>query len=328
MFGFYELQIPGALQCLLTRTSNRFSGGSFSGVFFMGILSALIIGPCVTPPLAGALLFIGQTQNFWLGGTALFVLALGMGVPLLIIGASAGLILFKAGVWMEAVKTFFGVLLLGLALYQMSPFISLSLQMFLWAALLIISSIYLRALDPLPEGVRGWVQFRKGVGVLVFLIGLALLIGALGGGKNLYQPLEGLLEGGAPVAPLQGTTPASGLNFQRLTSPAELEQQLRSARGRKVLLYFGAEWCTSCKVMERGAFRDSRVQERLKEVKILKADLTEMKEESQALLKKFGLFGPPAILFFDEQGQEIKTARLIGEQESNHLVEHLNKVLG
>ncbi len=207
MFGFYELQIPGPLQTLLTRTSNRFSGGSFSGVFFMGILSALIIGPCVTPPLAGALLFIGQTQNFWLGGTALFILALGMGVPLLIIGASAGLILFKAGVWMEAIKTFFGILLLGLALYQVSPFISLSLQMFLWAALLIISSIYLRALDPLPAGTRGWAQFRKGVGVFIFLIGLALLIGALGGGKNLYQPLEGLLERGTAVTPLKERPP-------------------------------------------------------------------------------------------------------------------------
>jgi thiol:disulfide interchange protein DsbD len=328
MFGFYELQIPGPLQTLLTRTSNRFSGGSFSGVFFMGIISALIIGPCVTPPLAGALLFIGQTQNFWLGGTALFVLALGMGVPLLVIGASAGLILFKAGAWMGAIKAFFGVLLLGLALYQVSPFLSLSLQMFLWAALLVISSIYLRALDPLPEGARGWVQFRKGVGVLIFLIGLALLIGALGGGKNLYQPLEGLLEGGAPVTPLRGTTTIPGLNFQRLTSPAELEQQLRTARGRKVLLYFGAEWCTSCKAMERAAFRDPRIKERLKEVILLKFDLTDMTEEAQALLKELGLFGSPAILFFDEKGQELKTARLIGEQESTRLLEHLNKVLG
>jgi thioredoxin:protein disulfide reductase len=328
MFGFYELQIPGPLQSLLTRSSNRFCGGSFTGVFFMGILSALIIGPCVTPPLAGALLFIGQTQDFLLGGAALFVLALGMGGPLLIIGASAGLILFKAGIWMEAIKTFFGVLLLGLALYQVSPFISLALQMFLWAALLIISSTYLRALDPLPEGVRGWPQFRKGVGVLIFLVGLSLLIGALGGGKNLYQPLEGLLEGRAPVMPLKGTTPTSGLNFHRLTSPVELEQQLHSARGRKVLLYFGAEWCTACKAMERGAFRDSRVQERLKEVITLKFDLTDMTPESQALLKKFGLFGSPAILFFDEQGQEIKTARLIGEQEPANLLEHLTKVLG
>jgi len=327
MFGFYELQIPGPLQTLLTRTSNRYSGGSFSGVFFMGILSALIIGPCVTPPLAGALLFIGQTQNFWLGGTALFILALGMGVPLLVIGASAGLILFKAGIWMEAIKSFFGVVLLGLALYQVSPFISLALQMFLWATLLIISSIYLRALDPLPEGARGWAQFRKGVGMLIFLIGLALLVGALGGGKNLYQPLEGLLEGGAPVRPLKGTTITSGLKFHRLTSPAELEQQLQTARGQKVLLYFGAEWCTACKAMERGAFQDSRVQERLKEVKILKFDLTDMTEESQAMLKKFGLFGSPAILFFDEQGQEIKAARLIGEQESAALLDYLNKVL-
>jgi thiol:disulfide interchange protein DsbD len=328
MFGFYELQIPGPLQTLLTRTSNRYCGGSYSGVFFMGILSGLIVGPCVTPPLAGALLFIGQTQNVWLGGTALFVLALGMGVPLLIIGASAGVILFKAGGWMVAIKTFFGIMLLALALYQVSPFISLALQMFLWATLLIISSIYLRALDPLPEGVQGWAQFRKGVGVLIFLVGLALLIGALGGGKNLYQPLEGLLEGRAPGTPLHGMTPASGLNYQRLTSPAELEQQLKSARGQKVLLYFGAEWCTSCKAMERGAFRDPRVQERLKEVKILKFDLTDMTEEAQALLKKLGLFGTPAILFFDEQGREINSARLIGEQEPAPLLEHLHKVLG
>ena len=326
MFGFYELQIPGALQTLLTRSSNRFSGGSFSGVFFMGIISALIIGPCVTPPLAGALLFIGQTQNVWLGGTALFVLALGMGVPLLVIGASAGVILFKAGIWMEAIKTFFGVLLLGLALYQVSPFLSLSLQMFLWAALLVISSIYLRALDPLPAGARGWAQFRKGVGMLIFLIGLALLIGALGGGKNLYQPLEGLLEGGAPVGPLKGTGGAPGLNFQTLTRPAELEQQLQSARGRKVMLYFGAEWCTSCKAMERAAFRDSRIKERLQEVILLKFDLTDMTEEAQALLKELRLFGSPAILFFDEKGQEIKTARLIGEQDATPLLAHLDQV--
>ena len=163
--------------------------------------------------------------------------------------------------------------------------------------------------------------------MLIFLIGLALLIGALGGGKNLYQPLEGLLKGEAPVRPLKGTTPTSGLKFHRLTSPAELEQQLQSARGQKVLLYFGAEWCTACKAMERGAFQDSRVQERLKEVKILKFDLTDMTEESQAMLKKFGLFGSPAILFFDEQGQEIKAARLIGEQESAALLDYLNKVL-
>ncbi len=327
MFGFYELQMPGTLQTLLCRTSNRFSGGNFLGVFFMGILSGLIMGPCVTPALAGALLFIGQTQNIWVGGPALFILALGMGVPLLIVGASAGLILIKAGPWMEAIKTFFGVLLLGLALYQVSPFISLSWQMFLWAALLIISSIFLRALDPLPEGARGWAQFRKGVGALIFLIGLALLIGALGGGKNLYQPLEGLLERRGTGTPLQGTTSPSGLNFQRLTSLAELKQQLQSARGQKVFLYFGAEWCASCKALERGAFRDAQVQERLKGVKLLKADLTDMTEEAHALLMEFGLFGPPAILFFDEQGQEIKNARLIGEQDSTSMLEHLNKVL-
>jgi thioredoxin:protein disulfide reductase len=328
MFGFYELQLPSALQSRLTRTSNRLSGGSFPGVFFMGILSALIIGPCVTAPLAGALLFIGQSRNFWLGGSALFVLALGMGVPLLIIGASAAFLLPRAGIWMEAVKRFFGVILLAVALWLLSPFLSLALQMFLWAALLIISSMYLRALDPLPEGVRGWAKFGKGVGVLIFLIGLALLIGALSGGRNLYLPLEGLLERGTPFTPPKGTTSTSGLNFLRLTSPAELEQQLQSARGQKVLLYFGAEWCTACKAMERGAFRDSRVQERLRGVKILKADLTDMKEEAQALMKKFGLFGPPAILFFDEKGQEIKTARLIGEQESAPLWEHLTNVLG
>jgi thiol:disulfide interchange protein DsbD len=247
-----------------------------------------------------------------------------MGVPLLIIGASAAFLLPQAGTWMEAVKKFFGVLLLAVALWLLSPFLSLARQMFLWAAMLIITSIYLQALDSLPDGAKGWAKLRKGIGVLTFLIGLALLVGSLSGGQNLYQPLEGLLE---RTAPAKETAASPRLKFQRLASPAELEQQLNSARGQKVLLYFGAEWCTACKVMERGAFRDPRVQERLKEVKILKVDLTDLKEEAQALMKKFGLFGPPAIIFFDEQGQEIKTARLIGEQESARLWEHLNKVL-
>jgi thiol:disulfide interchange protein DsbD len=185
MFGFYELQLPSRLQSRLSKTSNRLPGGNLFGVLVMGALSALIIGPCVTAPLAGALLYISRTQNLWLGGSALFVLALGMGVPLLVIGTSAGVLLPRAGAWMEAVKKFFGILLLAVALWLVSPFIGLTLQMFLWSALLTISAMFLRPLDPLPEGAGAWSRIGKGIGFLILLIGAAYMVGSLSGGQNL-----------------------------------------------------------------------------------------------------------------------------------------------
>jgi len=319
MFGFYELQLPSAIQSRFTNASNKMKGGTLAGVFVMGVLSAVIVGPCVTAPLAGALLYISQTHNVWLGGSALFAMGLGMGVPLLLVGVSAGTLLPRAGNWMNAVKGFFGVLLLGVAIWLISPLISTWIHMSLWAALLIISSIYLHAIDPLPANASGFGKFWKGIGIIALIGGIALLLGVLGGNRDILQPLAGL-RGAATAAPTH-------LNFQKVTSIADLEQKIQSARGRYVMLDFYADWCVSCKEMERFTFSDPRVQQRLRDVVLLQADVTDTTPDDKALLKKFGLFGPPGIIFFDRQGNERKNARIIGDQPPEKFLARLNQIL-
>src|ERR1019366_4114056 len=288
MFGFYELQLPTALQSRLAVTTNKLHGGHFASVFVMGVLSALIVGPCVAAPLAGALLYISQSGNGVLGGSALFAMALGMGVPLLVVGASAGALLPKAGPWMETVKRFFGVVLLGVAIYLVSPLLPAVVYMLALAALLIIFAIYLHALDPLPHGAPGYRKLFKGVGVMSLLAGVALLIGVLSGNRNVLQPLAVLRGAAAPVqAPL----------FQRVSNLSQLEAAIRTAAGKPVLLDFYADWCVTCKEMEAFTFTDAGVRKRLDEMLKLQVDVTENLDEHKALLKRFGLFGPPAIVF-------------------------------
>jgi len=308
MFGFYELQLPSALQSKLSEESGHLQGGRGIGVFVMGALSALIVGPCVAAPLAGALLYIGKTGDVVLGGTALFVMALGMGVPLLIVGLSAGTLLPKAGAWMEAVKKGFGVLLLATAVWLVSPVIPAVAQMLAWAALLIIPAIYLHALDPLPPHARGWHRFWKGIGIVMLLTGAALLIGALAGGRDPLQPLAGWR--GQAIAGEERHLP-----FVAVTSVNDLETQVRAA-GQPVMLDFYADWCVSCKEMERFTFSEPAVQAKLAGFKLLKADVTANTPEDKALLARFGLFGPPGIIFFDKNGQETKSARVVGFQDA------------
>jgi thiol:disulfide interchange protein DsbD len=317
MFGFYELQLPSALQSRLTDTSNKLHGGHLSGVFAMGALSAVIMGPCVAAPLAGALLYIGQTHDAVLGGTALFALALGMGAPLLLIGSSAGVLLPKAGAWMESVKRFFGVLLLGLAIWIVSPVIPVAAQMLAWAALLIFSGIYLRALDPLPHQATGWQRMVKGVGILALLLGVAYLIGALSGSRDLLRPLTGIGRAAAEA-------PAT-LQFSRIHSLAELDARIAQARGKTVMLDFYADWCVSCKEMERFTFADPAVQDRLKNTLLLQADVTANGEDDKALLKRFGLYGPPGILFFDANGNELADVRVVGYQDAARFMQSLKR---
>ena len=307
MFGFYELQLPTALQSKLTDTSNKLHGGHLSGVFVMGALSAIIVGPCVAAPLAGALLYIGQTHDAFLGGMALFSMALGMGVPLLLIGASAGTLLPKAGAWMEAVKQFFGVMLLALAIWIIQPLLSVTVEMFLWAALLIFSAIYLRALDALPHNATGWHKLLKGFGLFALLLGAAYLIGALSGARDILRPLGniGRTETQAPTT----------LQFSRIKNIAELDQRIAQARGQTVMLDFYADWCISCKEMERFTFSDPKVQDKLKKTLLLQADVTANSEDDKALLQRFDLFGPPGILFFDAQGHELSDQRVTGHQD-------------
>ena len=308
MFGFYELQLPSALQSKLTNTSNKLHGGHLSGVFLMGALSAIIMGPCVAAPLAGALLYIGQTHDAILGGTALFALAMGMGAPLLLIGTSAGVLLPKAGAWMEAVKRFFGVMLLALAIWIVQPLLPISVQMLLWAALLIFSGIYLHALDSLPLNASGWHKLFKGIGLFALLLGVAYLIGALSGAQDILRPLGTLGRAEAQVS----TT----LQFSRIKSVEELDQRISQANGQAVMLDFYADWCVSCKEMERFTFSDENVQNLLKPALLLQADVTAYDEVDKALLKRFGLYGPPGILFFDALGKELTDFRVVGYQDA------------
>lgn len=313
MFGFYELQLPSALQSKLSGTSNRLHGGHLSGVFVMGALSAIIVSPCVAAPMAGALLYIGQTHDALLGGVALFALAIGMGVPLLLVGASAGALLPKAGAWMEAIKNIFGVLMLGVAIWLVSSLLPLSVVMLLWAALLILSAVYLHALDALPHNSGGWHKLGKGIGIIVLLLGIALLIGALSGARDIMRPL-GSLGGGQAAA-------QTHLQFERVKNLAELDARVAQARGKTVMLDFYADWCVSCKEMENITFADAKVQEQLKNALLLQIDLTANSDDDKALLQRYALFGPPAILFFDRQGSELADFRVIGYQDPEQFLE-------
>ena len=319
MFGFYELQLPNALQSRLTVTSNRLHGGHFASVFVMGILSALIVGPCVAAPLAGALLYISQSGDGVLGAAALFAMALGMGVPLLVVGASAGTLLPKAGPWMETVKQFFGVVLLGVAIYLVSPLLPAAAHMLAWAALLIVSAIYLHALDPLPHDAAGVRKLFKGIGVIALLAGAALFIGALSGGRDIFQPLSGW----------RGVSAAEGRAtvFQRVGNPGELDGAIRAAAGKPVMLDFYADWCVSCKEMERYTFTDEAVRARLAGMVLLQADVTQNLDDHKALLKRFGLFGPPGIVFFGRDGNEIKGLRVVGFQPAEKFAATLDLAL-
>lgn len=332
MFGFYDLQLPGTLQTKLSEEASQLKGGQLTGVFGMGALSALIVGPCVAAPLAGALLYISQTRDVVLGGSALFMMALGMGVPLLILGASAGALLPKTGAWMESVKKFFGVLLLGVAIWLISPVINEVMHMLLWAALLIISAIYLHAIDPLPERASGLRKFLKGVGVIALLVGIALLIGVLSGSRDVLQPLSkiGIAKSdsvnGMGTADT-GTTSYASLPFRRVKNIEALNEIIQESRDQYLMIKVTADWCVSCKEMERFTLSDAQVHARLKDVVLLKIDVTEGNADDMALLKRFKLFGPPGILFIDKQGNDIPDVRIIGFLNKNDFLSVLNAIL-
>jgi thiol:disulfide interchange protein DsbD len=319
MFGFYELQLPSALQSRISETANK-RGGSLGAIALMGSLSALIVGPCVAAPLAGALLYIAQTKDAWLGGWALFALALGMGAPLILVGVFSRSLLPKTGPWMNAVNRFFGVMLLGVALWLVSPVLPAWLNMLGWAALLIVPAIYMHALDPLPPQASGWKRLWKGVGVALLIAGGAVLIGLLGGARDPLQPLS-FLRGGAVTA---GETHA--VKFERVKSVAELDVRLKSA-GKPVMLDFYADWCVSCKEMEKFTFADSRVAAKMGQMLLLQADVTANNDDDKALLKRFGLFGPPGIIFFDARGVERTELRVVGYQPADAFLPTLERVL-
>ena len=319
MFGFYELRLPGFIHHRLHGAHRSLKGGRIASVAAMGVLSAVIVSPCVAAPLAGALLYISQTRDVVLGGAALFTMALGMGIPLIVVGVSEGALLPKAGPWMHGVRQFFGVVLLAVALWIASPALPVGAQMLGWAALLIGSGVFLRAIDPLPAGASGWWRLWKGVGVIALVLGVAMLVGLLAGGRDPLRPLAGLVGEG------QAEMPA--MRWTRVGSLAELDSELQAA-GRPVMLDFYADWCVSCKEMERFTFSDTRVRRELERMRVLQADVTANSEAHRALLKRFSLFGPPGIIFFDAQGREIPGLRVIGYQGPDRFLRTLAAVNG
>jgi thioredoxin:protein disulfide reductase len=318
MFGFYDLQLPSAWQTRLARASGRRSGGRLGGVFAMGAISGLVVGPCVAAPLAGTLLYISQTRDVVIGGAALFAMATGMSVPLLLVGISAGSLLPRAGRWTEAVKRLFGVLLIAVALWLVSPVIPAWAQMLGWAALLIVSATYLRVTDGLAADAGGWQRLWKGVGLVLLVLGATQIVGAASGGRDVLRPLQ-------PLASGRDAVKAESLAWRAVQDIDQLDAALADANGKPALLDFTADWCVSCREIERFTFSDSRVAARLAGMQLLRADVTSNNAQSRALLKRFHLFGPPGTIFFDRQGREVQGARVIGFESADEFLVSLER---
>ena len=306
MFGLYELQLPSALQNRLVDWSNRQRGGHHIGVAVMGLLSALIVGPCVAPPLIGVLTFIAVTGDLTLGAAALFALSLGMGAPLLLIGASAGHWLPHAGHWMERVKAVFGVLLLAVALWLLDRILPAAASMALWATLLIVTATYMGVLQPVAHGAPAWRTLVKGLGLVLLIYGILLLVGVAAGGRDPWQPLRGI----RLVAAAATELPESG--FRPVKTVADVKQAVQAANGQPVVLDFYADWCVTCRELERETFADSSVRATLAQITALQADVTANNDDDQALLRQFGIVGPPALLFFGPDGKERSEYRIVG----------------
>ncbi len=321
MFGFYELQMPKTIQSKLTEISNKQRGGSYIGVGIMGFLSALIVGPCIAAPLAGALIYIGQSGDAMLGAAALFSLSMGMGVPLLLIGTSAGKLLPKAGAWMNIIKAVFGVLLIGVAIWMLERIIPTAVGMALWGILLMICAVYLGAFERLQPEASGWHKFWKGVGIVILVYGGMLLVGAASGSKDPLQPLVSTCYGDDCGQSSQ----QHSLAFKQIKGLDGLQQELRlaSAQNKTVMLDFYADWCISCVEMEKKTFSDNRVQTALGNTILLQADVTLNDEQDKKLLETFGLFGPPSILFFDKSGRELSQFRLMGFLDPDDFETHI-----
>lgn len=309
MFGFYQLQVPPAWQSRLTQASQQ-SGGKLLGVFIMGMISALIIGPCVAAPLASVLLYISQTHDIVLGGSALFAMALGMGLPLLIIGASAGVLLPRAGSWMESIRRFFGILMLATALWIVSPVMPAWLFVTGWAVLGIAYGAYLLWSTP-----AHWIA--RAFGLVFATLGLLQLLNVATGGRDVL----------APLSQLYGSVDTDHIDFTRVRSVAELDAALAQTGGKPAMLDFYADWCVSCKEMEKFTFTDARVREKLSQMVLLQIDVTANNADDKAMLKRFQLFGPPGIILFNHQGRELSSKRVIGYQNANQFLQSLQAVL-
>ena len=326
MFGVFNLQMPSSLQSRMSAVSGRQKGGTLVGAFVMGALSSLIVTACVAPPLVATLTVIGQAGDMLRGGTALFALSIGMGMPLLLVGASAGKLIPKAGPWMDAVKNAFGFMMLGLAIWMMSRVLPGEVTLALWGVLIFMAGVYLGGLSTLTTESLGIHKLGKGFGLLAITYGAVLLVGSLAGSNSMLRPLAALNTGGgsAIVAEHQG------LDFQRIKTTADLDAALGAAasEGKSAMLDFYADWCVSCIEMEEYTFTEAGVRAALSNTVLLQADVTANDEEDQALLKRFGVFGPPTIIFFGTEGLQRHGYEVVGYMKAMDFAEHVRMATG
>jgi thiol:disulfide interchange protein DsbD len=320
MFGVFSLQVPAALQSRIDELSSRQKQGSLTGTAVMGALSSLIVTDCVAPPLVAALAVIGQSGDVLRGAAALFSLSLGMGAPLLLLGASAGKLLPKAGAWMDTVKSVFGLMFLGVAIWMLGRLLPGPMTLGLWGLLALYSAGFL-AIVAARNASPGARNLWRGAGVVAALYGVLLVVGALRGHDNPLRPLAGLGD---------ATAPAARLEFRRIKSGADFERELAgaAAAGRPVMLDFYADWCVSCKEMEHYTFPDPGVRAALGNAVLLQADVTANDAEDQALLQHFGILGPPTIVFFDAAGRERTEYRVVGFKKAEEFREHVASAFG
>jgi thiol:disulfide interchange protein DsbD len=320
MFGVYELQLPASVQTRLSELGGKGNASSFIGTAALGAISALVVSTCVAPPLVAALMVIAQTGDVMRGALALFALSIGMGIPLLIYGTSAGKLLPKAGAWMNTIKGVFGFMLLGLAVWMLDRILPSVVIMALWSALVLFAGIWAGAFYSLPKPASGGAILSKFAGLALLLYGSALAVGTMTGSTNPLQPLSNISGRSEFHAELE---------FERIKTVADFEAARRSAvaAGQTLMLDFFADWCVSCKEMEAWTFTDARIHDALKDTQLIQADVTANDADDQALLKYFGIFGPPTIVFYDREGNELKGQRVIGYQATDEFLAHLEYVL-
>ena len=309
MFGYYEIKLPDSLQTRLNKSTDGKEKQGLMGIAIMGFLSALIVGPCVAPPLAGALVYIGQTGDAVLGGIALFVMSLGMGMPLLIIGAGAGKFMPKPGGWMEGITRIFGIVMLGVAIWLLDRVLNPTVIMFLWSFLLLGSAIYLKMYRHILTQL---------ITLVVFLLGVVLFVGAISGATNPLKPLEKFTQGVAvQISSMK-------LDFKKIKNIEELNQAIKES-DKPIMLDFWASWCVSCKELEEITFKDEEVIKKLQGFILLKADVSENNDDDIALQKMFGVVGPPALIFWDKDKNEVKASRIVGYKNPKEFLEIVNK---
>ena len=309
MFGYYEIKLPDSLQTRLNKSTDGKEKQGLMGIAIMGFLSALIVGPCVAPPLAGALVYIGQTGDAVLGGLALFVMSLGMGMPLLIIGAGAGKFMPKPGGWMEGITRIFGIVMLGVAIWLLDRVLNPTVIMFLWSFLLLGSAIYLKMYRHVLTQL---------ITLVVFLLGVVLFVGAISGATNPLKPLEKFTQGVAvQISSMK-------LDFKKIKNIEELNQAIKES-DKPIMLDFWASWCVSCKELEEITFKDEEVIKKLQGFILLKADVSENNDDDIALQKMFGVVGPPALIFWDKDKNEVKASRIVGYKNPKEFLEIVNK---